>query len=391
MKPITRFSLTLLAAGLSLPATALHAQNAPAPAPAAEAAKTAPSAEEKHASRLERFKERLTKKYGTNLFTGTDDKLKLYFGTDTDADTLAEVKQIMTDHAKALHRDLFVNEPTDYILVEIPSKWQNPKVTGHFYGDRVDAATIGCNLRHEFTHALHWADQQGRKQEHPVWTMEGLASLYESSKIIDGHSVPQPSHRLIGLQEQLRKNATVPFDKLVKFEHRQFTSMHYAQAHYMFMYLFQTQKLKAWYDTYTAGYDTDPTGQAAWEKVYGKPIAEIEKDWKTWALALTPPSIGREKGSPNLGIGTKQAPNGFEIAYLLPGGAAEAAGLALKDVILNVGDERTIDTEDLPNAVLKHKVGDKVPVRYRRDGKYNTVTVTLQAIREVAGPAPGPE
>jgi len=55
---------------------------------------------------------------------------------------------------------------------------------------------MGSILTHEFTHALHFADQEGRGQEHPIWIAEGLATLFESSKLLGGHAVPQANYRL---------------------------------------------------------------------------------------------------------------------------------------------------------------------------------------------------
>ena len=326
--------------------------------------------------------EKLTKKYGQGLIYEIDDKLKIIFATSADRHTLEEIKDLMGAHAAALHRDMFEHLPENYISVIIPAKWANPRVTGHFWGDWCDAATIGSDLRHEFTHALHWADQRARGQEHPVWLMEGLATLYEDSRVIDGHAVPRPNHRIVELQQEVSHGQFVPFAKMLGFAHKDFRSDHYAQARYMLMYLYDTKQLKKFYDLYCAGFDKDPTGAAALEQVYGKKLDDIQKDWVTWLLAQKPPKFFVGPGQASLGIATSQIPDGSRIEQLLPEGGAAKAGLKPGDVILAIDDERTINGEDLVFAILAHKSGDTSKLRYRRDGQYLDTSVTFTPMPE---------
>ena len=317
-----------------------------------------------------------------------DDNLKIIFVMGTDRRSLAEVKQRLVAHASALQRDLFKFGPQDYLSVIVPRKWANPKVTGHFYPDWVDAATIGCNLMHEFTHALHYADQTGRGQFQPVWLMEGFASMYESSEVVDGHVVPKVNHRLFELQREVREKKHLAFDKMMRLEHRQFTSHQYAQANYMCMYLHSTGRLPQWYAAYNDGFAADSSGVAATEKIYGKKIEEVEKDWVAWVLKLEPPPMMLGPGAPCLGIGAAQLPDAVEIARIAPEGAAAMADLAVGDALIRIGGERTIETEDLVLAVGHHKVGDAVKVEYRRNGEYRETTATLTSLAAAAPPAP---
>lgn len=198
---------------------------------------------ERLAAKLEKHR----KKYGDGMLYEVDDKMKIIFVMGTDRRSLEEVKQRLVAHAEALQRDLFKFGPKDYLSVIVPKKWANPKVTGHFWPDWVDAATIGSNLMHEFTHALHYADQVGRDQYQPVWLMEGFASMYENSEVVNGHVVSKINHRVIELQEEVKNKKHLPFDKMMKLERRAFTSHQYAQANYMCMYLQATGKLPQWY------------------------------------------------------------------------------------------------------------------------------------------------
>jgi S1-C subfamily serine protease len=87
----------------------------------------------------------------------------------------------------------------------------------------------------------------------------------------------------------------------------------------------------------------------------------------------------------NLGPRSDEQPEGVAIASVSPGGAAESAGLKAGDVLLSIGDKQLKRAEDLNarevllNALGDVKPGEKVQLRYRRDNKVATATVTAQA------------
>ncbi|HEY0939481.1 MAG TPA: PDZ domain-containing protein [Steroidobacter sp.] len=86
----------------------------------------------------------------------------------------------------------------------------------------------------------------------------------------------------------------------------------------------------------------------------------------------------------NLGPRGEELSEGVPIVSVSPGGAAESAGLKAGDVLLAIGDKRLKrDGELSPRDVLlkqmgEVKPGEKVKVRYRRDNKVATATVTAQ-------------
>lgn len=382
-QPATRSSLRRLAPLAILPLLLGHpAAAAPADDPAKAKAEAPADPKAKLASKIEKYR----KKYGEDMLVDVDDKLKILFVMGTDQRTLEEVKQRLTAHAAALQRDLFKHGLKNYLSVIVPKKWANPKVTGHFYPDWVDAATIGSNLMHEFTHALHYADQVGRDQYQPVWIMEGFASMYEDSKVVDGHAVPLVNHRLIRLQEEVRNKKYVSFEKMMTMERRRFTSQHYAQARYMCIWLHATGHLNQWYATYIEGFADDESGIAAMEKVCGKKIGELEKDWVEWLLEQEAPVLVLGPGSAGLGIGTKQLPDGIEITQLAPQGAAEKAGLAVGDALIRVGGERVIEMEELVVQLAKRKVGESVKIEYRRNGNYAETSASLTPLAAASEP-----
>ncbi|KXK62922.1 peptidase S1 [Micromonospora rosaria] len=87
---------------------------------------------------------------------------------------------------------------------------------------------------------------------------------------------------------------------------------------------------------------------------------------------------GEKVSHASLGVSVAEAQNGGAlVASVLPGSAAEQAGLRQGDVITRFGDTTVNDSSDLVGAVQARKVGDRVEVRYQRDGNENTVTVTL--------------
>jgi S1-C subfamily serine protease len=74
------------------------------------------------------------------------------------------------------------------------------------------------------------------------------------------------------------------------------------------------------------------------------------------------------------------AVKGVLITKIIEGGAAEEAKLKKDDIITKM-DGISIDTRaDIQEQVGKHSPGDKVILTYFRDGKENTVPVTLKNI-----------
>ncbi|MDY6945733.1 MAG: PDZ domain-containing protein [Pseudomonadota bacterium] len=86
----------------------------------------------------------------------------------------------------------------------------------------------------------------------------------------------------------------------------------------------------------------------------------------------------------NLGPRGEEASEGVAVVSVSPGGAADSAGLKAGDVLLAVGDKQLKREADLSarDVLLKEmgevKPGQKVQLRYRRDEKVATATVTPQ-------------
>ena len=69
---------------------------------------------------------------------------------------------------------------------------------------------------------------------------------------------------------------------------------------------------------------------------------------------------------------------GVFIGRVLPGGAAEIAGIKDNDVIISVDNVNVNSTAELQEQISKHRPGDKVVVEIKRDNKRKQFNVTLR-------------
>ena len=74
---------------------------------------------------------------------------------------------------------------------------------------------------------------------------------------------------------------------------------------------------------------------------------------------------------------TTSAANGAFVLDVLPGSAAEAAGVQPDDVIVALGSDRVRTSDELLAAVRKHKPGDRVELTWNRGSRSQSATVTL--------------
>ncbi len=78
-----------------------------------------------------------------------------------------------------------------------------------------------------------------------------------------------------------------------------------------------------------------------------------------------------------LGVSTEKADKGVKVVSITKESAAEKAGLKEGDIITKVGDKTITTSDELSEAVKKHKPGDKVSVTYTRDKKETKATAEL--------------
>ena len=79
--------------------------------------------------------------------------------------------------------------------------------------------------------------------------------------------------------------------------------------------------------------------------------------------------------------------NGAIISEVVPGSAAEAAGLQVQDIIVEVNSKKITNARELSTAIQLLTPGEKVSIRYYRDGKQRRTTAELgqQVTTTIAG------
>lgn len=345
--------------------------------------------DEIHRKRADRIEDDLRQKYGEDYLIEVDHENKLVFATNIDRQTLDELKIQLTQRAKAMWGGLFSNRFERYVTVIIPKAEKSKSMgrIGGFYNPQTSvlvARRLGMVMRHEFTHALHFADIDGTQTMHPIWVAEGFATLYEGSTIdADGKVTPGDSPRLHHLRPYLRRHKTGILERIMKLSHRDFMrnpGFHYAASRFMMAYLHDTGKLKAWYDEFSGQFpDKDATGKETWEKIYGKPIAAIELDWRTWLGKQNAPKMSVGANGPFMGVGTEEDVDGLKIFRVIPDSSAAKAGLEVGDILVGMAGETVYDRMDMMAALVASKVGDTIDIRYRRGKDYIESKLTLMA------------
>jgi len=302
----------------------------------------------------------------------------------------ALVRKGLEEYAGYQWKSLFQNKPGEPLYIVLLTAKDSPRIFprrgGGFFqpaantlfcGDIPATKLLRTNvIVHEFTHALHFADQRVRRQRHPIWLIEGLATLFESSDRGPDKAVPRHSQRLAVVQAAVRAKRSFPWKTLMKLSHRQFMAnagLAYAQSRYMLFYIHEKGLLKRFYDEYTkeGGYAGDATALEAFEVVFGKPIDAVERDWKVWVLEQVVPSI------PYLGVRTREKGGRLVVEEVVAGSPADAAGVKAGDAIEAIDGAPIKDTSDLLEAIGSQEVGEEMEVAVERGGEAVALKATL--------------
>lgn len=338
---------------------------------------------------------KLKDEFGSGYLYEIDDQDKLIFATNIDKTTLDELKHNLLRQAHSQWDLLFSHKPDQYISVVVPSHRDYlkivpiPGVEGFYNHEQrtLIAHGIGFVTTHEFTHALHAADLDPLGQEQPIWFVEGLATMFEAAewkKQPDG-SEPLTIHdnsRTAELQRAGRTKHLIPLKELFKMEQREFVGeramLCYAESGNIVFYLYETQLLRKFYDTFKETYSQDKTGQLALERATGKSLDEFEKEWTAWMLKRKAPSMVKRTDGPYLGIIFGSANDGM-LVRTLPRGPAKRAGFKVGDVIIGMDSLETRDETTFLPALASHHPGDTVVFHVKRAGKYIELAMVLGA------------
>ncbi|MFN0010780.1 MAG: TPR end-of-group domain-containing protein [Phycisphaerales bacterium] len=291
--------------------------------------------------------------------------------------------------------------PDPWVLVVLPSrmdynKWAAkrwPRASGatslvagiyDHYERQLVAQDVGGTLRHEFLHALHWRHQDRLRQDHPIWIQEGLCSLVEDVEVAADETLrPVPSWRTNSLKALVRSGKAPSISRLLEMSQDTFVGTaplaNYALARAVFLYLADRGKLRAWYTDYTQNFREDRTGRAALERVLGKPLADIERDFRAWVRALPEVATANKPGGAMF-PGTYE--NGIGEGVVVKR-AGRGTGLADGDVIVEIAGQPVTDLNDLTRVLGDFEPGSRVDLRFRRgkgrSGQMQTATLTLVA------------
>ncbi len=152
----------------------------------------------------------------------------------------------------------------------------------------MNIATGTGTLVHEMTHALIEYDFP----QVPAWFNEGLGSLFEQCHVTPRGLKGLINWRLPILRKAIRESKLTGLRGLTSTTTSQFyrdeRGTHYAEARYFCMYMQERGLLEKFYKTFKTNFKEDPTGAKTIEKLFGKKLEEIEKEWLRWVNRLPP-------------------------------------------------------------------------------------------------------
>ena len=156
-----------------------------------------------------------------------------------------------------------------------------------YYAPRWEALAVNLTtgegtLIHELTHALMKPDFPGC----PVWFDEGLATLHEEARIERGVLVGRLNWRLADLEQALAAGRVIPLPQLLSTSWKAFTSLHYAEARHLVLYLQRQGLLERFYRQFRRNHRHDPTGARTLVAVTGRRLPQLEQEWLAWVRQL---------------------------------------------------------------------------------------------------------
>ena len=109
---------------------------------------------------------------------------------------------------------------------------------------------------------------------------------------------------------------------------------------------------------------------------YVRGTDELPYDQTLRAVGFELHSATAPDAAPSLGVLLQSEALGARITAVIPGSAAERAGLSRDDLLIDV-DDQSLVTESLSTRLRAYPVGSKVPITIERHGRRESITVTL--------------
>lgn len=237
----------------------------------------------------------------------------------------------------------------------------------------------GATLRHEFTHALHFAHMERINQLHPIWLREGLATVFETYRTReDGSFEFLPNERAdaamqllaTGVAPGLRRLLTMPEDDFQKDGEST-----YPLVRSLMEFTASRGALERLYAEAVAGFRDDPACTRALERAHGASLEEIERSWTTWARERGAQGLSTDPTQPSIGVTTEDHPDGARIVRFVTKSTARDAGLRPGDVIVGVDGEPVRSVRELGVALTRLPRRETLTIRFRRGDSYSILEV----------------
>ena len=118
-----------------------------------------------------------------------------------------------------------------------------------------------------------------------------------------------------------------------------------------------------------------------WRKTLLTPIL-VHAAMNAVGMVLLSGVLAAEADAPRMGVLGEARQGGCLVTEVVPGGAAETAGIRVGDLITTVDGEPVADIPNIARLVRAHQVGDTVSVEFLREGTAHRADVVLARLRE---------
>jgi membrane protease YdiL (CAAX protease family) len=113
-----------------------------------------------------------------------------------------------------------------------------------------------------------------------------------------------------------------------------------------------------------------------WRKMLLTPIL-VHAAMNTVGMVLLSGALAAEADAPRMGVAGEARQGGCLVTEVVPGGAAETAGIRVGDLITTVDGEPVADIPNIARLVRAHQVGDTISVEFLREGTAHRADVVL--------------